>query len=104
MVLLLLVSMASAGDAAAGKALYAASCTACHGPAGNGKGPAAIALKPKPADFTAPGFWTTRTDAQVGASIRAGRPNTAMTGFVELSETEVADLVAYLHTFTPVAP
>jgi mono/diheme cytochrome c family protein len=104
MLYLLFVSLAAAGDAAAGKALYAASCTACHGSAGNGKGPAAIALKPRPSDFTAATFWTTRNDAQVSASIRSGRPNTSMTGFVELSETQVADLVAYLHTFPPAAP
>src|SRR4051794_20546695 len=70
----LVISVALAGDPAAGKLLYDASCTACHGVTGDGKGPAAIALKPKPADFTAAAFWVSRTDDQVALSIRTGRP------------------------------
>lgn len=95
----MLVTTALAADPAAGKTLYAASCTACHGVVGNGKGPAAIALKPKPTDFTAPGWFEGRTDAQLVTSIRAGRPGTSMAPFTELSDAEAADLVAYLRTF-----
>jgi high-affinity iron transporter len=102
--LLLLVSMATASDPAAGKVIFSASCTACHGTAGDGKGPAALALKPPPADFTSPAFWATRTDAQVASSIRAGRPGTAMTPFSELSDAQIGDIVAYLHTLSPTAP
>lgn len=95
----MLVQVALAADPAAGKALYAASCTACHGGAGNGKGPAAIALKPKPTDFTNAAWWTGKTDAELATAIRAGRPGTSMTPFTELTDAEVADLVAYLRTF-----
>lgn len=91
---------ALAADPAAGQVLYAASCTACHGVAGDGKGPAAVALKPKPTDFTSPGWLAGRTDEQLTTSIRAGRPGTAMTPFTELTDTEVADLVAYLRAFS----
>jgi mono/diheme cytochrome c family protein len=96
----LLVTAAFAADPAAGKVLYAASCTACHGAAGDGKGPAAVALKPKPTDFTAAGWFAGKTDAQLVTAIRAGRPGTSMTPFTELSDAEAADLVAYLRTFT----
>lgn len=95
----LALSLAAAGEAGAGKALYAANCTACHGVNGDGKGPAAIALNPKPTDFTTATFWAGRTDAQVAGSIRSGRAGTAMTGFTQLSETDVDNLVAYLRTF-----
>jgi mono/diheme cytochrome c family protein len=36
-----------------GKASYARNCTACHGPKGEGDGPAAKALKPKPRNLVA---------------------------------------------------
>lgn len=105
MLSLLLASTVLAADPAAGRTLYAASCTACHGTAGNGKGPAAVALKPRPTDFTNAAWWTGKTDEQLTVSIRAGRPGTSMTPFTELTDAEVADLVAYLRTFsTPAAP
>jgi mono/diheme cytochrome c family protein len=40
------------GNAEKGKALFAQSCAACHGPAGKGDGAAAAALNPKPRDLT----------------------------------------------------
>ncbi len=40
------------GVAANGAKLYKKSCATCHGKKGNGKGPAAIALTPRPSDFT----------------------------------------------------
>lgn len=95
---------ATLGGSAAGRALFEASCTACHGTTGNGKGPAAIALKPKPPDFTAASFWANRTDAQVAQSIRIGRPGTPMAPFPGYSDAELADLVATLRSFAPVAP
>lgn len=97
--LLLISAVASAGNAAAGQTVYAANCTSCHGRAGNGKGPAAIALKPKPPDFTAPAWWAGKTDAQIAASIRSGRPGTSMTAFTQLPDADVANLVAYLRGF-----
>ena len=90
----------AAADPAAGKLLYAASCTACHGATGGGNGPAAVALKPKPTDFTATGWSAARTDAQLVTAIRAGRPDTGMAPFTELSDADVADLVAYLRVFS----
>jgi high-affinity iron transporter len=87
---------AAKGDPVRGAALYTANCTACHGTTGDGKGPAAIALTPRPTDFTASGWAASRTDADLASAIRAGRPGTSMTPFTRLSDAEVADLVAYL--------
>jgi putative copper resistance protein D len=42
-----------AGSIAAGAALYARECAACHGPSGAGNGPAARALSPPPPDLRA---------------------------------------------------
>ena len=43
---------ALAADAAAGEARFKQLCASCHGNAGKGDGPAAAALRPKPADMT----------------------------------------------------
>lgn len=102
---LLLATLALAdGDPAAGKALFSANCTACHGTSGDGRGPAALALVPAPPDFTAATFQRARTDVQLVASIRAGRPGTTMAAFTQLSEPEVRDIVAYLRTLGKKTP
>lgn len=49
---LLLLNNAQGADLAKGKALYEERCVLCHGPKGDGKGQGAIALNPKPADYT----------------------------------------------------
>lgn len=87
-----------AADLDRGRAVYEANCTACHGLAADGKGPAALAFDPKPVDFTKTVWWSTRTDPDVAAAIRAGKPGTAMTAFAQLSEEQVADMVAWLRT------
>jgi len=40
-----------------GKDIYENKCQMCHGPKGDGNGPAAAAFNPKPANFTDPKFW-----------------------------------------------
>lgn len=104
--MLLFITFAlAAGDPAAGQVIYSPNCTACHGQKADGKGPAAVALKPKPTDFTAPAFWASRKDEDVAGSIRAGKPGTAMSAFAQLSEADVANIVAYLRSVAaPAAP
>ena len=40
-----------------GKDIYENKCQMCHGPKGDGNGPAAAAFHPKPANFTGLMFW-----------------------------------------------
>lgn len=47
---------AGAPDQDAGATAYRTYCVSCHGDAGRGDGPAAAALSPKPADFSAGAF------------------------------------------------
>lgn len=37
---------------AAGRAVFEANCVACHGTTGRGDGPAAVGMRPRPADLT----------------------------------------------------
>ena len=100
-----LVSLAPAARAedppTVGEVIYRANCTACHGRKGDGKGPAAVAIRPRPTDFTQSAFWKDRTDASVVSAIRAGKPGTAMTAFPQLTEQEAAQVTAYLRTLVP---
>lgn len=88
---------AQASDA---KALYTRLCAACHGPTGKGDGPAAVALKPRPASFLDPAFQAARSDSQLTASITSGKA--PMPGFgQQLSRVEVQALVAYVRALGP---
>lgn len=47
---------ATAGVNAAGQKVFNTYCATCHGPKGKGDGPAAVALNPKPLDFSVGAF------------------------------------------------
>src|SRR3989442_405540 len=96
---------AQAGDAGAGKAVYERKCAGCHGEKGDGKGPAAELLAPKPRDFTA-GLYKIRstankvpTDQDIFRVITDGMPGTSMPPWAVLPENDRWNLVAYVKTF-----
>lgn len=104
-------SPATAGDAAAGKAIYdgKGACATCHGATGAGDGAAAAALDPKPASFVTGAFrLDTDGDGQMGSdtdlanSIKYGGAkyggNAAMPGRADFSDAEISDLVAYVRS------
>ena len=101
--MLLVLTFALAADPANGRAIFEANCTACHGLAGDGKGPAAAALKVRPTDFTRAAWWGTRTDTDVAAAIRSGKPGAPTTAFGQLSEAQLGDVVAYLRSLSRAA-
>jgi len=101
----------AAGDAEAGKALYAGlgTCFTCHGDTGKGDGLAAAALDPKPRDFSAAEFkydadkdGTPGSDADLaliiknGAAVYGGSP--LMTPFGHLNEQQIVDIIAFIRT------
>jgi DMSO reductase family type II enzyme heme b subunit len=96
---------AQAGDANAGKAVYDQKCALCHGEKGDGKGPAAELLDPKPRDFVS-GIYKIRTTAGKAPSdqdlfkvISDGMPGTSMPPWSVLPDKDRWNLVAYLKTF-----
>jgi DMSO reductase family type II enzyme heme b subunit len=101
------LAFAQAGDANAGKVVYERKCAGCHGDKGDGKGPAAELLVPKPRDFTK-GLYKIRTtankvptDQDLFKIITDGMPGTSMPSWAVLPEKDRHNLVAYLKTFAP---
>ena len=80
-----------------GRAIYNYRCYFCHGYSGNAKTVAASVLTPPPSDFT-------RADAsalpvsRIIATLRAGRPGTAMKAFQGiLNEEEMTSVALFVH-------
>lgn len=92
---------AAAQDVAAGQEVYKANCLACHGKRGDGKGPAAVALRPAPTDLTRAAWWAGKADNDLKKVIRAGNPGTAMMGFKHITGADMDNLVAYLRSLAP---
>ena len=98
---------ASPADLKAGQRLYLKWCMNCHGERGDGAGPAADFLRPRPRDFRH-GLFKIRTtksllpsDQDLYTVITNGMPGTAMPGWEDtLSEPERRQLVVFLKTFS----
>src|SRR6266850_2433227 len=96
---------AQAGDVNAGKVVYERKCLLCHGEKGDGKGPAAELLDPKPRDFTS-GIYKIRTTAGKAPSdqdlyrvISDGMPGTSMPSWAVLPEKDRWNVIAYVKSF-----
>jgi DMSO reductase family type II enzyme heme b subunit len=91
-----------------GKILYDKWCAQCHGEKGDGKGPAADLVFPKPRDFTKGTYKFHSTasgepplDSDIIRSIRNGNPGTSMPPWTRFSDDDVKAIVAYLKKFSP---
>jgi high-affinity iron transporter len=86
-------------SAARGRALFTDHCAPCHGTAADGRGPAAAALKPPPANFGDAAFMRGETPFDFFHVITLGRPTGAMPAWGDvLSLQDRWDLVSYLWT------
>lgn len=93
---------------ARGQASYTTYCSGCHGPNGDGEGPAARFLDPKPRDFrkgkvkfAGVPAGEMPTDADLYRTITKGLHGTSMPSWYLLPKAEVDDIVEYIKTFTP---
>lgn len=88
---------APVADASVGRAIYAHTCSVCHGERGNGASWAQNSLNPPPVDFTSERIRNLTRDDMIYV-VTNGNPETAMVGFSsQLSEDEIAAVVDYVH-------
>jgi high-affinity iron transporter len=103
--LLLPVTSGHAADATAGKQLSVKHCDRCHGDAGKGDGPMLKRLKADvtPVDWTDKGAMARLKDADLTQVIKEGGKTSGKSKIMpafkdKLSESEVADMVAYIRS------
>lgn len=93
-------SAAGKGNAEAGKKVYDAKCTLCHGAAGKGDGPAGASLNPKATNFTDKEKMK-KSDDEFFKSISDGVKGTSMIGYAgSTSEADRWNLVAYIRSLS----
>ena len=90
-----------------GESIYGQHCAACHGITGDGNGPAAVWLFPKPRNFSAGLFkiqstpaGSLPTDEDLLQTITRGMPGSSMPSFSYLSEPHRREAVQYVKYLT----
>jgi cytochrome c oxidase cbb3-type subunit 2 len=102
------MSIPSTADSIArGKAIYLRRCVGCHGVDGDGNGPAATFLDPRPRNFTLGSFkfrstpsGSLPTDGDLYRTITRGVRWTAMPTWHELPEKDRLAVITYVKTFS----
>jgi mono/diheme cytochrome c family protein len=96
------------GNEGAGKQLYFRYCWGCHGFRGDGNGENAPYLNILPRNFVAATFkcrstltGTLPTDEDLFNTLKRGINNSNMPSWIELTDQNRADLIAFIKTFSP---
>ena len=85
------------GEAAAGRKFYDANCATCHGVKGDGQGPRAYFINPKPRIFTSAESKALLNRPAIYAGVSAGRRGTEMPAWDKvMSKQEMADVSEYV--------
>jgi mono/diheme cytochrome c family protein len=85
------------GDTAAGRAFYDANCATCHGVKGDGAGPRAYFINPKPRVFTSAESRAMLNLPAIYAGVSAGKRGTEMPAWDKvLTPQEMANVSAYV--------
>ncbi len=93
------------GDVARGAALYANYCASCHGPRGEGDGPLAASLQPKPAKHSNAAYMDGLSDEHLFRVIKEGGPAVGKSPLMApwgstLSDAQIRDLVAFTRSLS----
>lgn len=98
-------AFAAQGDPVNGKAKYFENmrCSACHGDTGKGDGPAAVALNPKPRNYTDCKEMGKRGDTELFRAIKEGGPAVNLSPLMvafgsQLSDKEIWDVIAFIRS------
>ena len=86
------------GDSDSGMAFYMANCSVCHGVHGDGKGPRAYFILPKPRDFRHPAARHGLDRARLYTAIAEGTRGTEMPAWDKvLTPQEIANVAEYVY-------
>jgi mono/diheme cytochrome c family protein len=86
------------GDATRGKTMYVDNCAACHGTEGDGRGPRAYFIFPKPRNFRDPAVQADFDRASLIASITYGVKGREMPAWSKvLTDQQIADIAEYVY-------
>jgi mono/diheme cytochrome c family protein len=96
-------SVAVEPDAAAGKADYQIFCASCHGPTGDGDGPVAQALDPKPARHSDGNFMNPLKDDYLFQVIKFGGASVGKSPMMapvggSLSDQQIRNVIAFIRS------
>jgi len=99
--------LGSDADRAAGKTIYDKYCSQCHGDTGDGNGPAAVHLMPRPRNFTTGKYkirttpnGTLPTTADLIHIIKTGMPYSSMPAWPEFTDDQLEHLAYYVKSFS----
>jgi mono/diheme cytochrome c family protein len=93
------VSLGTAKQLEQGEEIFTKYCVTCHGSSGKGDGPGAVALQPKPADFTNPEHSSYYSNQGRIYLIKKGIKGTAMAAWESiLSEEEIFSVYVYINS------
>ena len=85
------------GDARRGAAFYLANCVACHGVQGDGAGPRAYFINPKPRNFTEAASRARFNRAALYAAVSEGRNGSEMPAWRQVaSAQQIGDVAEYV--------
>ena len=82
----------------AGGVIFAANCAICHGAKGDGRGQRREGINPPPANLTLPPWSDEASAIRMHGVIQNGMPGTAMASWPMLSDRQIWDVVAYIHS------
>ncbi|WP_207063257.1 c-type cytochrome [Motiliproteus sp. SC1-56] len=87
------------GNAQVGETLYEDNCTACHGTKGDGKGPRAYFIFPKPRDFSHPAARAKYSRPHLYEVISKGELGSEMPAWNKvMTEQEIGHIAEYVYT------
>lgn len=89
---------------ARGRSIFLERCYGCHGRIGDGKGPNALEMLPRPRNLTNHGFFAVLPDSRLFESITYGIVGTGMPPWDTLPESERWDLVNYVRHLSSTGP